>query len=86
MNNLFQVGDQVVLNDVPLEPGDNHKLLKPGTRGVVSVVGRLTSKGWGYKIKWAVPDNVCLSSGWWVYEKNVDFAILPISVDAEELL
>jgi hypothetical protein len=32
MNNLFQVGDQVVLNDVPLEPGDNHKLLKPDTQ------------------------------------------------------
>lgn len=86
MNNLFQVGDQVVLNDVPLEPGDNHQLLKPGTRGVVSVVGRLTRKGWDYKIKWAVHDNADLSSGWWVYEKNIDFAIPPISVDVEELL
>lgn len=86
MNNLFQVGDQVVLNDVPLEPDDKHRLLKPGTRGVVSRVGSLLSKGWDYKIKWAVPDNVDLSSGWWVYEKNLDFADPIPSIDIETLL
>ena len=86
MTNLFQVGDRVVLNDAPLEPGDGHPLLKPGTRGVVSRVGRLLSRGWAYKIKWAVPDSPGLSSGWWVSEKNIDFASPPISVAVEELL
>lgn len=86
MNNLFQVGDQVVLNDVPLEHGDEHRLLKPGTRGVVSVVGSLQSKGWDYKIKWAVPDDAGLSLGWWVYEKNLDFADPLPSIDIETLL
>lgn len=86
MNNLFQVGDQVVLNDVPLEPGDKHRLLKPGTCGVVSRVGYPQSAGWNYKIKWAVPDDVGLSSGWWVHEKNLDFADPIPSIDIETLL
>lgn len=86
MTNLFQVGDQVVLNDVPLEPGDEHRLLKPGTRGAVSVVGRLQSKGWDYKIKWEVPDDAGLSAGWWVYEKNLNFAYSLPSIDIETLL
>lgn len=86
MSNLFQVGDQVVLNDAPLEPGDKHPLLKPGTCGAVSRVGRLQSKGWEYKIKWAVPDSSALSGGWWVYEKNIDFADPIPSIAIETLL
>lgn len=80
----YNIGDVVMRNDLPLEPGDQHEALTPGLVGSIIEVWDCGETGFRYMIR--RESSQMPAYGWWVCEANLDPATPVAPIDLETLL